>query len=755
MKKLLLTSIGTAFAAMMGLAQTSLPTSWNFANSTLPTGWTETNVNTATTPYYTGSGNPQPAYKLDATGDMLTIFFASSPGNLTYDLTGNSFSGGTFRVEESANGSTWTTLHTFTAPPSGTYTAFTDVPNSASRYIRFNYVMKSLGNIGLDNVSIALGSFTTQQINVKQGTTTIVNGGTFSVGSPVSTNTPTTFTIQNVGTGNTLNISGVTITGPAAADFNVSSFPATVAAASSGNMVIDFTPSVSGTRSATISIANDDPTGNPFIINLYGVGGTYASEPTAQPGAFTFSTVKSYHLHAAYTAASPAPDGGYLVLRRTGSPVTDVPVDGTVYQRGDVIGNSKVVISGSATAFFPNEIVANTTYYFAVFAYNGPGAFRNYLTTSPLTGSVTSAASMQPASYYSTVSTSSSTFVTDLHNKINPHSMQFYSNFGPLMVSKFYARDTTAGQRVVTCVYSGLNKVYSEPFDFTTNDFSREHTYCNSWQPTTLNVPDNTGLPEYNDYHMLTPTNQNSVNAVRSNYPLGEVVGTPISTYLGSKLGYDAAGHKVFEPRDSDKGDAARCMMYESICYTGVPYSGPANTVTYGGSWSFPLRISNTIPYGQDQNVLKKWHYQDPPDNFEIARNDYVDSLQGNRNPFIDSVQFACYIDFTTMTKLNSAMVPCNNMTTGISGQPANTDMMILAPNPSNGNALLTYITEKAQTINIRVFDVMGRIVYTNQSKVNSGYNPIELSIPNVSKGIYTLELTTETGRQTEKLVIE
>jgi endonuclease I len=752
MKKLLFSVIGIALFAIAGISQTSLPTSWGFTTTILPTGWTSSGTGFA---YYSASGNPAPAAKFAADGDMLTIFFSSSPGNLTYDLTGNSFSGGTFLVEESVNGTAWTTLHTFTSPPAGTYTPFTDVPNSASRYIRFNYLNKVTGNVGVDNVSIALGTSAAQQIIVKEGTTTIVNGGTFNVGSPVSTNTPTTFTIQNLGTGSPLTISGVTITGPAAADYSVASFPPTVAPSSSASMVIDFTPSVSGTRSAVINIANDDPTGNPYIINIYGVGGTLATEPTAQPGAFAFSTVKSYRLNASFTAAAPAPDAGYLVLRRTGSPVTDIPSDGAVYQKGDMIGNSKVVYSAMATVFSPSEIVANTTYYFAVFSYNGPGTYRNYLTASPLTGNVTASGSMQPSTYYNSAPTSNATFVTDLHNKINPHTMQFYSNYGSLMVTKFYARDTTAGQRVVTCTYSGLEQVYTEPFDFTTYDFSREHVFCNSWQPTTNAIPDNTNLPEYNDYHMLVPSNQTQVNAVRSNYPLGEVVGTPISSYMGGKLGYNAAGKKVYEPRDASKGDAARALMYESICYTGVPYSGPTNTCVYGGSWSFPSYISTFIPYGQDQNVIKKWHYQDPPDNFEIARNDYVDSLQGNRNPFIDSIQFACYIDFMTMTKMNSPMIPCNNMTTGIADQKKNSDMIMLAPNPSNGNFMLTYISAKGQTVNIRLFDMVGRIVYTEQKRMSTGYNPVEMNIPNLSKGVYTFVFTTETGSTTEKLVIE
>jgi hypothetical protein len=203
------------------------------------------------------------------------------------------------------------------------------------------------------------------------------------------------------------------------------------------------------------------------------------------------------------------------------------------------------------------------------------------------------------------------------------------------MISLFVARDTTDDRRVITCVYSGENKIYTEPFDFTTQGYSREHTYCHNWMPT--NPADL--LPEYNDYHHLFPTNQNSANAVRSNYPLGKVV-TVSSTYLGAKFGLDANGHMVYEPRDDHKGDAARAMMYEAVCYNSVS----------GNNWKFPSYISGSIPYGQDQYVLKQWALQDLPSNWEISRNDFIDSLQENRNPFIDNPEYVCYVNFSDMT---------------------------------------------------------------------------------------------------------
>lgn len=733
MKKIIFALLFVLTANVNAIAQAVLPTTWSFTTTGLPTGWTQTG-----TAFYTASGATPPACKFDNTGDMVTINFASNPGNLTYYIAGNSFAGGTFLVEESVTGSSWTTLHSFTTLPAGTYTLFTDVPSSASRYIRFNYSNKVSGNVGLDDVTINAGAAgPAQEINVKQGASTIVNGGTYTASSPVSTMLPTTFTIENLGTTNTLTVASVNITGPAAADFAVGSAPTTVAALSTENLVINFTPSIAGTRNAIITINSDDADEAAYVINFNGIGGSYATEPTAQSASLTFSGIKSYRFTGTFTSATGSPDG-YIVLRRTGSAVTDIPADGTVYQRGDVIGNSSVVMSGTGTTFAPLNVVASTNYHFAVFTYNGTGSYRNYLTASPLTGMVTSSGSMQPPTYYSTVSTASASFVTDLHNKINPHTQQFYSNYGTKLVSLFAARDTTDDQRVLTCVYSGQEQIYTEPFDWTANDFSREHSYCHAWMPTNPA----SGLPEYDDYHHLFPTNQTQANAVRSNYPLGEVV-TASYTYLGCKLGPDVNGNIVFEPRDAQKGDAARALFYEATCYNGVS----------GNNWAFPNPISGSISYGQDQNVLKRWHYQDPPSAYEIARNDFVDSLQNNRNPFVDSVQYACYIDFSTMTKISGMPAPCN--TASIADYNTNNDLISFAPNPNNGNFTTYYTSSKEQKVSMKLFDVTGRIVYTNELKINSGLNSIPMKIENVNKGIYLFEFTTQQGKQVVKLVID
>ncbi|OIQ28277.1 MAG: hypothetical protein BM564_09395 [Bacteroidetes bacterium MedPE-SWsnd-G2] len=102
--------------------------------------------------------------------------------------------------------------------------------------------------------------------------------GAFLVSSGFSAHT---FTIQNTGTAN-LSLTGaspyVVITGDTA-DFTLTSNPATpVAASGSTTFTITFDPTTTGTRNATISIANDDADENPYTFDIQGQGTTPAPE---------------------------------------------------------------------------------------------------------------------------------------------------------------------------------------------------------------------------------------------------------------------------------------------------------------------------------------------------------------------------------------------------------------------------------------------------------------------------------------------
>ena len=760
MKTIKLFTLLCGLSIMTAKAQTALPTAWSFSSTTLPAFWTDVNANSTTypVPYYSASGNTPPAYKFDGTGDKLTIFFSGNPGNLTYWIAGNSFAGSTFLVEESTNGTAWTTLHSFTAIASA-YALITDVPNVATRYIRFNYSAKVTGNVGLDDVNINAGAATpAQEINLKQGSTTIVTGGSYMFSSPVGTTTPVTFSIENLGTVNILSITSATITGAAASEFTLTTVPSSVAATSASNLVIDFNPTSTGTRTVTLTIGNNDSDENPYIINLTGLGGSYFTEPATQGTALAFSNIKSYRANASFAASTSAPTG-YLILKKEGSSaITEVPIDGAQYMIGDAIGSTKVISTSSLTSFGINNIYAGKTYQIAVFAYNGYNSFINYKQTSPLLGGVTAIGSMQSPTKYTSLNVNNTNFLTSLSALIYPHTSTFYGNYDETMIRLFAQRDTTGGQKVVTCVYSSENYVYNEPFVW--GHFSREHSYCHNWMPTNPadgsgTAPNNVERKEYNDQHHLFPTNQNDANAPRSNYPQGDIVGTPSTTYLACKAGNDINGNHVFEPRAQHKGDFARAIMYMATAY-----NGQNNAFGVVQNWKFRNPISSSIAYGQDQNLLKKWHFQDLPDSWEISRNDFLDSLQGNRNPFVDSVRYACYIDFSNMTYIASPTystgtnAPCY-VAVGIKENVATQFEYVLAPNPTSGEFYLLIDAKLTDKFSLAITDIAGRIVYTKPVDVINGFNSITVNDLKLSGGVYFVNLTYKNEKITRKLIIQ
>ena len=708
--------MSTLLLSIVAYSQATLPTSWSFDDSSLPNGWTESG-----TGFYTGSGNTPPAMKFWNTGNYLIINVNSNPGDITYFLTGNSFSGGIFTLEESDFGTSWTALRTHTDPPGGNYIMFTDTPQSSTRYIRFFYTEKVTGNIGIDDVSVAVGAASPEaEINVTQSGETVVSGNTYVVNSPVSVPISTTFMIENIGTASTLNISSNNIIGANESDFTVISAPTSIAAGTSADLVLEFTPNASGTRNAQLIISRDDEDEPSYVINLYCIGGDLATEPSAAD--FTDITNVGNTTYSLNANLFPISDGGYLVLRKKGSAVTSSPSDGFVYQRGDIIGDAQVVQSSYETFQYeivPNNIIAGTTYHFAIFAYNGPDNFRNYNMTPYLWNYTTPATMLQPG-YYDNLNTASPSFMNDLHALVNPHQQQYYSYYGNLMILNFETRDTTLNRRVVTCVYSGENKIYSEPFSWSSTGYSREHTYCHSWMPTNPA----TNLPEYSDYHHLFPSNLNSANILRSNHPLGEVINETTS-FLACKSGTNSSGQTVFEPRDEHKGNAVRAIMYQALCYNSVG----------GNNWA--------LPSSQDQMTLKQWHFQDPPDNWEIARNDYIESLQGNRNPIIDSIDYVCFVNFSNMTYDASSCLPS-------SIQELLNNGLIIYPNPAKGK--LNLHVDATTISSYQIIDLLGRVVLS--SDVNN-LKLVKANIASLKSGSYLVKVQTPFGTAQRSIVVE
>ena len=94
-----------------------------------------------------------PHLKFDGTGDFIVLAFDERPGVLSFDIQGNSFSGGTFKVQVSEDGEEYGTIVTYTELGTAETKTIRDLGEDV-RYIKWIYSEKVTGNVGLGNINL-------------------------------------------------------------------------------------------------------------------------------------------------------------------------------------------------------------------------------------------------------------------------------------------------------------------------------------------------------------------------------------------------------------------------------------------------------------------------------------------------------------------------------------------------------------------------------------------------------------------------
>ncbi len=317
-----------------------------------------------------------------------------------------------------------------------------------------------------------------------------------------------------------------------------------------------------------------------------------------------------------------------------------MPVDGIDPIANSVYaGSGEQVIYNSATEYIEGEPVnsvyiqglnPSTTYWFRAYEANGSGSFIVYLTTSA-TGnpvSVTTANNLYTG-YYTSVSGIGASLKSSLHTLLRTtHTTQY--SYDALWTQLRYTDEDPANTSNIIEIYTGWSvpKTYSGSG---TSQWNREHTWSKSHGDFGETRPAGT------DLHHLRPCDA-TVNSTKSNKDFntgGSLVvdGSPYSGYPADTGNYTTS--TSWEPRDADKGDVARMIMYMAVRYEGTDTSFNLELVDYVDT------APDYEPYYGKLSTLLQWHASDPPDAWEARRNDRIHERQGNRNPFVDHPEYA------------------------------------------------------------------------------------------------------------------
>lgn len=171
------------------------------------------------------------------------------------------------------------------------------------------------------------------------------------------------------------------------------------------------------------------------------------------------------------------------------------------------------------------------------------------------------------------------------------------------------------------------------------------------------------------------------------------------------------------------KGDVARCIFYLAVRYNG-------------------LEVVNGFPDGMigqfgDLATLLDWHRDDPPDDFEMNRNNVVYTWQYNRNPFIDMPDLVEYF--------------WGNQAGQTWQQPLHTEspgplVFKIFPNPAQTGIRIEGIREMAA---IEVLTLQGQVL----SRYPAVTGDVNLRLQ-LAKGIYLVRINSQGKTLTQKLVV-
>lgn len=120
------------------------------------------------------------------------------------------------------------------------------------------------------------------------------------------------------------------------------------------------------------------------------------------------------------------------------------------------------------------------------------------------------------------------------------------------------------------------------------------------------------------DLHNLWPARAD-VNKARSSHPFGMIDGER-RAFEGCDFEIDER-RRMVEPRPQVRGEIARSIFYMAKEY-------------------------GLVIYPRQGRLLQTWNRDDPVNNEERRRNDLIERIQGNRNPYIDNPELADQLRF-------------------------------------------------------------------------------------------------------------
>ncbi|MFY7938682.1 MAG: endonuclease, partial [Flavobacterium sp.] len=350
---------------------------------------------------------------------------------------------------------------------------------------------------------------------------------------------------------------------------------------------------------------------------------------------------------------------------------------------------------------------------------------------TPLAPTYNTVSSTAPAGYYASLEGLSGAALKQAVQNIiaNPSVVRLHSYADIWEILKTSDQNPmNSGQIWEIYLEQPMSKIDQQQGSSIVGKWNREHIFCQSrggfvvanndsadgigvWTSTSAA----TTVDGVSDAHHIRAVNGQE-NSSRNNKNYGTV--NSATVYAG------ATG-----TQGSWRGDVARACFYMAVRFNGL-------NVVNGD----PSEYNGANPSGNigDLATLLTWNLSDPRDDFEMNRNNYIQTWQHNRNPFIDYPLLANYIFGSQYGQPWFAALASESFDT--------TDVIKVYPNPATEHIFVSGISNLSK---VEIFSVFGTKVFektVNEDQIIPIY---------FQSGMYFVKISTNDKQILKKIIVK
>jgi hypothetical protein len=491
--------------------------------------------------------------------------------------------------------------------------------------------------------------------------------------------------------------------------------------------------------SVTIDLdVENNGTINQCASGTYTVGGTssgtgvhnttYPFDPTVESSNQTLSKLTSGVVEFDWTVGNG--DKRMVIVKANSAIDVNAISDGTTYTAdddmlgaGDLIDGGVVVFNGNGNMVTVINLVANTTYHYAIIEYNEACGTNNYATTSPLTGTFTmSDIPYAPTNLRANAINSSAIYLS--WNDTNAFETNYYVEKSDFNNTNF-VQIAILNPDVTSYTVSGLEPNETYYFRVRAAEFINYSNYSNEAFATTS---------------ITSPTLSNISNIGNNSFfvdwnTITEAEGYEIDISTESNFSSFISGYQSFALSAANTSLTVNNLSGNLYYYVRVratignlksPNSNVVSALTVPDAMTI-LSASNITQTGFRAN----WNFQNNSTGYEleVATDEAFTQILSNYNPFSTTLNYKDVSELEAGTMYYYRVRVSN-----VSGMSANSNVIpvvTLPESPLNNevtNSTNSGFTASWSAVNNATAYELEISLSNDFSSLIAGYNPLELS---------------------------